>query len=759
MPTILDTRRLPRVDRTAAAVAFLSATYEPSAWSFDEHEQLGHLFTSWSLAHGARIVDIAGSGLRVTRKTWHVRAVAPERLCLAVQFRGQGRSEHRGVITLTPPGHLNLIDCTSESDYLWTGFATKRLCLVDYATLGLPVEVVREAVGKLPASPLHDLVRSHLSSLQPGHEDVRASSAGVALAAASVDLVRALIVSAAEASLVSEVHAHDILRMRIADFIEQHLSDVKLNAETIARAHHISLRHLYAVWSANPVSLREWIIRARLERARRELMTSPSTPVSAIAGRCGFANVTHFARRFREAYGMPPSEWRRYVAIRLPSVSGDRRSSMPPARREIMGIDWYCRCTPRCLEDVSTLHPAAGYGSGNAAQARSAAVRAARVRGVERLCPAIGGRARPGFRPVNIGTEDAGGRLGEFRDLDAPGPGLFGRQVAVLIFDSDTLPERDREDALNSVLCSVETPQSVTFNAKGPVHHRMESFEFGPGVHMLRNTGTAVHLVRNLRHVRRGTREELALFVQTRGQAITTGGGASFWKPGQLGAVDITRPYSQRQTGDSDINILLIEFDQLGLPVDTIRTAIPLLASSPVYRLVRRHLMSLTVDLPADAATMTGQATAELIAALVTTVTNDPRQHEMLEATEPMRIAAYIDECLGDAGLSIERIAAAHSMSVRRITNLWGETYNAAPADWIARRRLERVWRLLTDPKLAQATVDDNARACGFGDMADFDRKFRAFYGISPWHLQSRRQAPRAARTRAEGDDNADSGQ
>jgi AraC family transcriptional regulator, positive regulator of tynA and feaB len=307
----------------------------------------------------------------------------------------------------------------------------------------------------------------------------------------------------------------------------------------------------------------------------------------------------------------------------------------------------------------------------------------------------------------------------------------------VLIFDSDALPERDRAEALNSVLCSVETPQNVTFNTEGPVHHRMEIFEFGPGVHMLRNTGTALHLVRNLRHVRRGTREEIALFVQARGKALlTSGGGASLREPGQLGAVDITRPYSHRQIGDSDINILLVGFDQLGLPVDTIRAAIPLLASSPIYRLVQGHLMSLRVDLPADAATMTGQATAELIAALVTTVTDDPRQHEMLEATEPMRIAAYIDEHLGDAGLSIERIAAAHGMSVRRLTNLWGEAHDATPADWITRRRLERARRLLTDPELAPVNVDDNARACGFSDMDDFDRRFRACYGMSPRQLR-----------------------
>jgi AraC-like DNA-binding protein len=59
------------------------------------------------------------------------------------------------------------------------------------------------------------------------------------------------------------------------------------------------------------VPLREWIIRARLEQARRQLATGTLLPVGTVARRCGFTNVTHFARRFRDTYGIPPGEWQR----------------------------------------------------------------------------------------------------------------------------------------------------------------------------------------------------------------------------------------------------------------------------------------------------------------------------------------------------------------------------------------------------------------------------------------------------------------
>lgn len=57
----------------------------------------------------------------------------------------------------------------------------------------------------------------------------------------------------------------------------------------------------------------QWLIAERLERARAELV-SPSgrkRTVAAVARGCGFADPSHFARRFRAAYGLSPREWQR----------------------------------------------------------------------------------------------------------------------------------------------------------------------------------------------------------------------------------------------------------------------------------------------------------------------------------------------------------------------------------------------------------------------------------------------------------------
>ncbi|MGH3823538.1 MAG: helix-turn-helix domain-containing protein [Pseudonocardiaceae bacterium] len=57
--------------------------------------------------------------------------------------------------------------------------------------------------------------------------------------------------------------------------------------------------------------MHEWIIRERLEGARRVLASSSAQAptIASIARRSGFSDPGHFARRFRAAYGLSPSEW------------------------------------------------------------------------------------------------------------------------------------------------------------------------------------------------------------------------------------------------------------------------------------------------------------------------------------------------------------------------------------------------------------------------------------------------------------------
>ncbi|RYF61097.1 MAG: helix-turn-helix domain-containing protein [Comamonadaceae bacterium] len=52
-----------------------------------------------------------------------------------------------------------------------------------------------------------------------------------------------------------------------------------------------------------------WLIRARLERGRRLLLTTDAS-VAEVSDRVGFKDVAHFSRSFRTQYGTGPSRYR-----------------------------------------------------------------------------------------------------------------------------------------------------------------------------------------------------------------------------------------------------------------------------------------------------------------------------------------------------------------------------------------------------------------------------------------------------------------
>ncbi|WP_231632720.1 helix-turn-helix domain-containing protein [Gordonia sp. HS-NH1] len=96
----------------------------------------------------------------------------------------------------------------------------------------------------------------------------------------------------------------------IEKYIDDNIRDSSMSPATIAAAHHISVRQLYKIWPADNTTVSSYITRRRVESACAALVSEPNLSIAALAHRHGFVDPTHFARRFREAYGTTPSRFR-----------------------------------------------------------------------------------------------------------------------------------------------------------------------------------------------------------------------------------------------------------------------------------------------------------------------------------------------------------------------------------------------------------------------------------------------------------------
>jgi len=235
---------------------------------------------------------------------------APERISLSIQIAGRSTLSQGDLTWVDSVGELELVDLTSTFDYLHAGAGVAEALYIDHDQLGLPVDVVRRAAPRLQESPLYDLVLQHFRQLRPVADDVEASHTVTMLGAGTVELVRALIASAADASALRRLPAESLFA-QITVYIRLHIGEVDLSPARIAAAHNISLRYLHTLFAARESGVRAWLIRERLEGARRDLARAPGPTSIAATGRAwGFSDPGHFARRFRAAYGMSPGEWR-----------------------------------------------------------------------------------------------------------------------------------------------------------------------------------------------------------------------------------------------------------------------------------------------------------------------------------------------------------------------------------------------------------------------------------------------------------------
>ncbi|MBN9462559.1 MAG: helix-turn-helix domain-containing protein [Burkholderiales bacterium] len=228
---------------------------------------------------------------------------------LLLQLYGESEIEQRNACFTLKPGDWSLYD--PQVPYAITSRET-----LEHMVVQVPRERLRSLeVPALhtcePATPelkgMYDVLSTFLSSLStqlaslPDTVGTTLSEATLALLASTLQTRRG---HAPESSALPEV-----LRLRVRQYIESHLSEPDLTIDRIARDLRCSKRYLHRVFENEEATVERYIWRTRLMRCRHALETGASTSISATAYHWGFNSTAHFCRLFKRQFGVTPSEF------------------------------------------------------------------------------------------------------------------------------------------------------------------------------------------------------------------------------------------------------------------------------------------------------------------------------------------------------------------------------------------------------------------------------------------------------------------
>lgn len=243
----------------------------------------------------------------------HVRNTEIEEYVLTLQLSGGAIYKQDGRELVLRPGDLTSGDATRPAAQKFVGEATQLV-------VQLPRRIVLDTIGPTERFTARELSQqssvggmlvTFLRSLPPILDRVPTST-GVHLAQCAAGLIMTALAEPGSLRLDSSEWERSATLFRAKDFVRQHFRDPELSPRMVASFLNISVRYLQEIFSAEDTTPSAYIWRCRLENSRLDMENSYmiSLSIGDIALRNGFSDLGHFGRRFREAYGMSPRDYR-----------------------------------------------------------------------------------------------------------------------------------------------------------------------------------------------------------------------------------------------------------------------------------------------------------------------------------------------------------------------------------------------------------------------------------------------------------------
>lgn len=275
-------------------------------------ERLFHVdATVWTLP-GAGVVRAAVSEFRLER-TRELTADGNDGLRLAINLGDPELLTQSGRELVLGAGEATLMSCAEP-------FSVERRSPGRFLGVYLPLTVLAPLLGRARDMIMRPIPRNatglRLLTGYAGilnHEEALSAAQARLIATHLQDLAALAIGATRDAAALAESRGLRAARLHaIKADVVANLGTADLSIAAMARRHQLHIRYVQRLFEADGTTYSEYVLAQRLSQAYR-LLANPrhaGRAIAAIASECGFGDPAYFSRRFRRAYGAPPSELR-----------------------------------------------------------------------------------------------------------------------------------------------------------------------------------------------------------------------------------------------------------------------------------------------------------------------------------------------------------------------------------------------------------------------------------------------------------------
>jgi AraC family transcriptional regulator, positive regulator of tynA and feaB len=309
------------------------------------------------------------------------------------------------------------------------------------------------------------------------------------------------------------------------------------------------------------------------------------------------------------------------------------------------------------------------------------------------------------------------------------------------VYNTDSVDRQRRVDFWSALSSNSITPMSISADLKAPFEGRLWVDRLGP-IGLARAYSSGVVIRRTGQRHGAGERDFVLTVSEGASYTALAKGRQQFVRGGDLRLSDTSEVMELTHSGCTVIVLCIKEH--------TFKKYLPMadeLVGSVVSgdRGAGLHASTMIRSLPAGMRYgFVDRATEHLSAALLHSIAAAYSQAYALPDAAPItagsrRIAIkrFVDSNLGDADLTVQKVAATFDLSDRYLRMLF-ESDDESLATYIQRRRLEESARQLRDPHCDARSISEIAFAWGFNSLGSFDRAFRAQFDMTPGQYRRR---------------------